>query len=253
MKLSLSPIAMQDVQNEKNVRIHLAAAYRILADLKMDDLTYTHLSARLPGSDAYFIYPFGLLFEEVTASNLLKVSLEGEVLEGKESQYNQTGYVIHGSIYKNRPDINAIFHLHTVAGIAVSSMDCGLLPISQFSFHFYNQIAYHAYDSLALENERQGEHLVHDLGQKKVMFLCNHGTLTCGTTIHEAHLYMHFLEQACRVQCAALAGNQKMTLPPHKVCKQAAQDLRDFEPDFGIRDWTALLRKLDRIDPTYKE
>jgi len=246
-------LTIQDVNNEKNLRIHLAAAYRILADLKMDDLTYTHLSARLPGSDVYFIYPFGLLFEEVTASNLLKVSLEGEVLEGSESQYNQTGYVIHGSIYKNRPDINAIFHLHTVAGIAVSAMDCGLLPLSQFSLHFYNQLAYHAYDSLALENQRQGENLVHDLGQKKAMFLANHGTLTCGATIHEAYLYMHFLEQACRVQCAALAGNQQVTLPPHKVCEQAARDVRDFEPDFGIRDWTALLRRLDRIDSTYKD
>lgn len=250
---AFSAAPTQDINSERNLRIQLAAAYRLLADAKMDDLTYTHLSARLPGSDEYFIYPFGLLFEEATASNLLKVSLKGEILEGKESQYNQTGYVIHGSIYKNRPDINAVFHLHTVAGIAVSSMDCGLLPLSQFSFHFYNQIAYHAYDSLALENKRQGENLAQDLGNKKAMFLCNHGTLTCGATIHEAYLYMHFLEQACRVQCAALAGNQKVILPPHKVCEQAAQDVREFEPNFGIRDWTALLRKLDRIDPTYRD
>lgn len=253
MKSAFSPMAIQDVNREKDVRIQLAAAYRILADLKMDDLTYTHLSARLPGSDAYFIYPFGLLFEEVTASNLLKVSLEGDVLEGKESQYNKTGYVIHGSIYKNRPDINAIFHLHTTAGIAVSVMDCGLLPLSQFSFHFYNQIAYHTYDSLALENQRQGENLVRDLGQRKAMMLCNHGTITCGTTIHEAFLYTHFLEQACKVQCAALASHQKMILPPHEVCEQAARDVRNFEPNFGIRDWTALLKKLDRIDPSYKD
>jgi len=253
MKTAIAPIAIQIRNNEKNLRIQLAAAYRILADLKMDDLTYTHLSARLPGSDTYFIYPFGLLFEEVTASNLLKVSLEGEVLEGSESQYNQTGYVIHGSIYKNRPDINAVFHLHTVAGIAVSAMDCGLLPLSQFSFHFYNQIAYHAYDSLALDNERQGEKLAHDLGQKKAMLLRNHGTLTCGATVHEAYLYMHFLEQACRVQCATLPSHQQIIMPPHKVCEQAARDVRNFEPDFGIRDWTALLRKLDRSDPSYKD
>lgn len=253
MKSVVSSTLTQDAKEEKNLRIQLAAAYRLLADLKMDDLTYTHLSARLPGTDAYFIYPFGLLFEEVTASNLLKVSLEGEILEGQESQYNQTGYIIHGSIYKNRPDINAIFHLHTVAGIAVSAMDCGLLPISQFSLHFYNRIAYHTYDSLALDNERQGENLAHDLGQNKSMFLRNHGTLTCGTTIHEAYLYMHFLEQSCRVQCAALASNQKIILPSHKICEQAALDVRHFEPDFGIRDWTALLRKLDRTDPTYKD
>jgi ribulose-5-phosphate 4-epimerase/fuculose-1-phosphate aldolase len=253
MKHAFSPTSIQDIMNEKTVRIQLAAAYRLLANQKMDDLTYTHLSARIPRSDTYFIYPFGMLFEEVTASNLLKVSLKGEVLEGAESQYNQTGYVIHGSIYKNRPDINAVFHLHTVAGIAVSAMDCGLLPLSQFSFHFYNRVAYHAYDSLALENQRQGENLAQDLGSMKAMFLRNHGTLTCGSTIHEAYLYMHFLEQACRVQCAALGANQKITLPPHEVCEEAAQDLRDFEPDFGIRDWTALLRRLDQTDPTYKE
>lgn len=248
---SLSPVIER--AHEREVRMNLAAAYRILAQLDMDDLTYTHLSARLPGSDSYFIYPFGLLFEEVTASSLLKVSLEGKVLEGTESQYNQTGYVIHGNIYKSRPDVNAIFHLHTVAGVAVSAMECGLLPLSQFSFHFFNRLAYHTYDSLALDDHRQGTNLTKDLGQKKAMILRNHGTLTCGSTVHEAFLYMYFLDQACKVQCAALAGGQKIIVPPHKVCEQAAQDVRNFEPDFGIRDWTALLRKLNRTDPTYMD
>lgn len=248
---SLFPVTEQ--VDEREVRIRLAAAYRILAQLQMDDLTYTHLSARLPRSDSYFIYPFGLLFEEVTASSLLKVSLDGEVLEGKESQYNQTGYVIHGSIYKNRPDINAIFHLHTVAGVAVSALDCGLLPLSQFSFHFFNRLAYHAYDSLALDGQEQGANLAKDLGKKKAMILRNHGTLTCGTTVHEAFLYMHFLEQACKVQCAALAGGQKIITPSPSVCERAARDVRDFEPNFGIRDWTALVRKLDRTDRSYRD
>lgn len=237
-------IPFQDAKDEHAIRTNLAAAYQILADQKMDDLTYTHLSARLPGADHYFIYPFGLLFEEVRASNLLKVSLDGEILEGSESQYNQTGYVIHGSIYKKRPDINAVFHLHTVAGITVSVMECGLLPISQFSMHFYNRIAYHEYDSLALDYRRQGDKLAEDLGKHKAMLLQNHGTLTCGETIHEAYLYMHFLEQSCRVQYATLAAGQKIVFPPHEVCEKAAQDLRNFEPDFGIRDWRALTRKL---------
>lgn len=253
MIAALAPHAREDIHQEKSLRIQLAAAYRLLADQKMDDLTYTHLSARLPDADSYFIYPFGLLFEEVTASNLLKVSLEGDVLEGSESQYNQTGYVIHGSIYKQRPDINAVFHLHTPAGIAVSAMESGLLPLSQFSMHFYNRLAYHAYDSLALDYKRQGEQLARDLGDKKAMLLVNHGTLTCGGTIHEAYLYMHFLEQSCRVQCAALAGSQQVILPPHKVCEQAAQDVRNFEEDFGIRDWNALLRRVERLDPSYRE
>jgi ribulose-5-phosphate 4-epimerase/fuculose-1-phosphate aldolase len=253
MEADVSPFLNDEHTSERLVRTQLAAAYRILAQFKMDDLTYTHLSARLPGSDTYFIYPFGLLFEEVTASNLLKVTLEGKILEGKESQYNQTGYVIHGNIYKNRPDVNAIFHLHTIAGVSVSTMECGLLPLSQFSFHFYERLAYHNYDSLTLENHRQGENLVKDLGLKKAMILRNHGTLTCGATIHEAFLYAYFLEQACKVQCASLSSGQKVVMPPKEVCEQAAQDVRDFEPDFGIRDWTALLRKLDRVDPGYGE
>lgn len=237
---------------EYEARIELAAAYRILAQLGMDDLTYTHLSTRLPGASEYFIYPFGLLFEEVTASSLLKVSLEGEVLEGSESQYNQTGYVIHGSIYKTRPDVNAIFHLHTTAGVAVSAMECGLLPLSQFSFHFYNRMAYHNYDSLALDYVRQGNQLAHDLGSHKALILRNHGTLTCGATVAESFLYTYFLEKACQVQCAALSSGHPVTLPSKEVCEKAAQDLRAFEPDFGNRDWTALLRKLNHTSPEYK-
>lgn len=251
---SVSPfLPLKQLADEAKVKTHLAAAYRILAHLKMDDLTYTHLSARIPGAEAYFIYPFGMLFEEVEATSLLKVTLRGEILEGKESQYNQTGYVIHGGIYEQRPEINAIFHLHTTAGVAVSAMDCGLLSMSQFSMHFYDRLAYHAYDSLALESTRQGLNLASDLGTKKAMILRNHGTLTCGETIHEAFLYAHFLEQACKVQCAALAGGQKIVIPCPEVCEQAAQDLRNFEPDFGIRDFTALLRKLNRSDSSYKD
>lgn len=252
MKSTVSPFSPQKKNLSDPLRVQLAAAYRILAMLRMDDLTYTHLSVRHPGDEVYYIYPFGLLFEEVTASSLLRVSLDGQVIEGSESDYNRTGYVIHGSIYKSRPDVNAIFHLHTTAGVAVSAMNCGLLPLSQFSLHFYNRMAYHAYDSLALTTQRQGANMIKDLGQKKALILQNHGTLTCGTTIHEAFLYAYFLEQACKVQCTALAGGQKVFVPHKKVCEQAAQDLRDFEPDFGIRDWSALLRKLERIDPSYK-
>lgn len=253
MKSVLPINSTVELTTDQYIRTQLAAAYRILAIYGMDDLTYTHLSARIPGADAYFIYPFGFLFEEVTASGLLKVSLDGEILEGQESEYNKTGYVIHGSIYKNRPELNAVFHLHTTSGVAVSSMNCGLLPLSQFSLHFYNRLAHHAYDSLALDNHRQGENLAQDLGQKKAMILQNHGTLTCGATVHEAFLYAYFLEQACKVQCAALAGGQKIIIPPKKVCEKAANDVREFESDFGMRDWTALLRKLDRTDPSYRD
>lgn len=175
---------------EQEIRASLALAYRIFAKLKMDDLTYTHLSARIPGKNEFFIFPFGMLFEEVTASSLLRVSLSGEILSGSEYQYNKTGYVIHGSIYDARPDINAIFHLHTTAGVAVSALKEGLVSMSQFSFHFHNKISYHNYNSLALDYKAQGKELVEDLGKNKTLILRNHGTLCCGETIQEAFYFI---------------------------------------------------------------
>ncbi|EER22040.1 MULTISPECIES: class II aldolase/adducin family protein [spotted fever group] len=131
-----------------DIKYNLAAAYRIMAYLSLDYHTYTHLSARPENADFYYIYPFGLRFEEVTTENLLKVSLDGKILEGEKYQYNKTGYFIHGSIYKARSDISAIFHYHTPAAIAVSALKCGLLPISQWALHFYDRISYHDYNSL---------------------------------------------------------------------------------------------------------
>jgi ribulose-5-phosphate 4-epimerase/fuculose-1-phosphate aldolase len=236
---------MQD-QTESHIREELACAYYAFAKLKMDDQTYTHLSARSPRKDSYYIYPLGLLFEEVTPENLLEVSFDGEILSGSEQSYNKTGYVIHGAIYRARPDLNAIFHLHTVAGVAVAAMDFGLLPISQFSYHFYNRIGYHEYDSLTLDMHQQGAKLVNDLGTHKAMMLCNHGTLTSGRSIHEAFFYASFLEKACQVQVAALAaGRDHMVIPNPTICEQAYRDLTDFEQDIGKRDFEALKRTIE--------
>lgn len=225
------------------VRSELATVYQLFAHLKMDDLTYTHLSARCPDKEAYFIYPMGSLFSEVTPEMLLTVSLEGEVLEGSEYQYNQTGYVIHSAVYKARKDVQAIFHLHTVAGVAVSAQASGLLPISQFSFHFYNRLSYHDYNALALDANQHGLALAQDLGQNYAMLLRNHGSLTCGKTIQEAFFYSYYLEQACKTQIAALAGGIELIIPSPEVCEQAAQDMRAFEPNLGQRDWLALKRR----------
>lgn len=230
---------------EQKIRQDLADAYQICAYLGLDDLTYTHLSARVPGADYYFIYPFGLLFEDVTADNLLKVSLQGELLEGKEYQYNQTGYVIHGSIYNKRPDINAIFHLHTVAGVAVSAQENGLLPLSQWALHFYGQISYHAYNSLALTRAEHEDNLLKDLAGNKVMFLKNHGTLTCGTTIQEAMFYTYHLEKACLAQCAI--GTSNAIAPSPEICQKAVSDLLGFEKDLGQRDWNAWQNRLAKM------
>lgn len=246
----LEKTALQETTSQKSslsestLREELGLAYQILSDLNMDDLTYTHLSARIPGADTFYIYPFGLLFSEVTPENLLTVNVAGEVLQGSELQYNQTGYNIHSAIYRARPDINAIFHLHTPATVAVSCMECGLLPLSQFAFHFYRRLSYHHYDSLVLDGARQGSQLVQDLGENKVLLLRNHGSLTCGTTIHEAFFYMYYLEQACKVQLAALATGKPLVFPSPEVCERAAVDMRNFEPNLGFRDWQALKRRL---------
>ena len=235
---------------EKQLRQNLAAAYRICAEFGMDDLTYTHISARI--EDVFFICPFGMLFSDITASALLKVSLEGKILSGKELQYNKTGYVIHSNIYKARADISAIFHLHTIAGVAVSAMKEGLLPISQFALHLYEQIAYYNYNSLELDMDNIG--LVNALGNKKTMILRNHGTITCGLTIHEAFFYTYHLEQACKVQCKALAaGKNNLLLPGHSICKKSNKDLLNFEQDLGYRDWQALIKMLDRKNINYKQ
>ncbi len=239
--------------SEQSIRENLAAAYRLIALFGLDDLTFSHLSARVPGKDVFFIQPFGLLFAEVTASSLLTVNFAGNVLEGKEYQYNQTGYVIHGSIYKHRDDLNAVFHLHTEDTIAISATPKGLLPISQWALHFYDRISYHNYNSLALLTDEHEARLVEDLGNNKVMFLRNHGTLICGATIHEAFIYTHHLERACRTQVRALAAENNLITPNQKTCKKAVNDLLSFETDIGKRDWNALIRMLQRNKTNYRE
>lgn len=227
------------------VKDALAKCYVILAKMGLDDRTYTHLSARIPGENAYYIYPLGMLFEEVTPDNLIKVDFEGNIIEGKESVFNATGYVIHSSVYKARPDVNAVFHLHTKSGVAVSCQSEGLLPISQFALHFYNRMSYHKYDALSLDVDRQGQNIVKDLGAtNKAMILQSHGTMTCGATVHEALFYMMFLEEACEVQIRALsAGRENLLIPPPDVCELAYQNMTSFEHgDIGRRDFEALCR-----------
>lgn len=223
------------------VRKNLALAYNIMAHLGLDDHTYTHLSSRSTEGDSFYIYPFGLRYEEVTPDCLMKVRFDGTVLEGEEYQYNKTGYVIHGALYQARPDLNHIFHTHTLHGVAVSAMEQGLMPISQWALHLYEGVAYHAYDSLAL-NENQGDRLIRDLGNKFAMLMRNHGALTCGRTIHEALFYAYHLEKACQAQCLALASGAKLVLPPKEVCEKSVHDLLTFEKDLGKRDWDAWVR-----------
>ena len=229
----------------KTLRANLTHAYHIIAHWGLDDSTYAHISARTD-ENHFLILPFGHLFEEVTPESLLLTNLQGEVISGLEYQYNQTGYAIHGSIYKERPDINAIFHLHTHASIAVASSPNGLLPISQWALHFYNQIAYEDYNSLILETKTQGKSLAKQLGNHKVMLQRNHGILTCGSTLHEALFYVHHLEQACKVQAYSIPPKEGWVLPDHDTCLKAREDLLNFETNLGKRDWDAYVRQLTR-------
>ena len=230
---------------DTEIKRKLALSYRIIAKFSMDDLTYTHLSARSSSGESFYIFPFGSLFSEVTPDSLLEVSLDGKVLQGREDQYNRTGYVIHCNLYRARQDINAIFHLHTIAGVAVSVMKFGLLPLSQFALHFYNLVSYHDYDSLALDHVQHGQKMVRDLDSNKVMILRNHGTITAGATIEEAMFYTRHLEKACRVQVEALrAGYENLIIPDAAICQQAVKDLLTFEKNLGYRDSAALTRGL---------
>jgi len=228
-------------------KIDLAYAYRILAYLGLDDHTYTHLSIRASDPSCFHIYPFGSRFEEVRADSLLTVSQTGDIVEGKEHSLNRTGYVIHGSLYQMRPDIQVIFHIHTPAIVAVSALKQGLLPLSQWALHFYGKVAYHDYASLALDTTK-GHVIAQDLEDKYTLLLRNHGSITCGRTIQEAMFYTYHLQKACETQCLALAMNQEMALPSPAVCEQAVHDLLSFEPDLGARDWAAWVQAVDRAN-----
>lgn len=223
----------------------LANAYKILAKLRWDDHTYTHLSVRSAEGDSFYIYPFGFLFHEVEPENLLKISLNGKVFEGVEYAYNETAYIIHGPVYKERSDINAIFHIHTPEIAAVSACEKGLLPLSQWALHFYNKMAYHNYNSLNLQDE-QSIQIVKDLQTKYVMLLRNHGSLTCGKTVQEAMFYTYHLQKSCETQCLALSMNQDLIFPPESICEQAVKDLLKFEKNLGMRDWQAWLRLIEK-------
>lgn len=228
-------------------RADLTIAYQVLAYLGFDDLTYTHLSARDPNDhNAYYIYPFGLMFEEVKPELLMKVSLEGTVLEGTEHVYNKTGYILHGGIYQKRPDIQAIFHLHTPEILAVSALEEGLLPISQWALHFYNKMSYHEYGSLALEEDAHGSKMAEDLGSNYVMLLRNHGMVACGRTIQEAMFYTYHLQKACETQCLILSSGKPYITPPKQICEKAVHDLLSFEKNLGERDWQAWKRLILR-------
>ncbi len=249
----MTDIQSQVSKEEWQARVDLAACYRMVAHYGWDDLVFTHISARVPGPEHHFlINPYGMLFEEVTASSLVKVDLEGNKVMASEFDINPAGFVIHSAVHEARDDAQCVMHLHTTEGVAISVLEDGLLPYSQQSLFALSSISYHSYEGVAL-NPEEKVRLVADLGQSNFMILRNHGLLTCASTIADAFLFMFLLQRACEIQLKAQATNQKLISIPQPILDgiraQAAQVTKSAG---GQLAWPGILRKLDRMSPDYK-
>ncbi|ACO78354.1 aldolase II superfamily protein [Azotobacter vinelandii CA] len=239
------------------VRVKLAAAYQLAALYGWTDHIYTHFSVRVPGAEEHFlINPFGLLFDEVTASTLVKIDIDGTIIDDPLGLgINQAGYVIHSAIHRARPDLKAVLHTHTRHGAAVSAQKEGLLPLSQHALAYYGRVAYHTYEGVVLDLDEQ-ERLIANLGERNVLILRNHGLLAGGVSVEHAFRLLHGLENACAIQIAAQAGgNDGLLFAPQaaidKVRRQATV-FADGEHPGITRHWSAAIRQLERRGSDYK-
>jgi ribulose-5-phosphate 4-epimerase/fuculose-1-phosphate aldolase len=249
----ISTIRDQVSAEEWQVRVDLAAAYRLVALYGWDDLIFTHISSRVPGAEHHFLLnPYGMMFEEVTASSLVKIDLAGNKVSESPYFVNPAGFTIHSAVHEARADALCVMHLHTPNGIAVSAQKDGLLPISQQAMLALASLAYHNYEGLAL-NEAEKPRLVADLADKNHMILRNHGLLTVGRTAAEAFLAMFLLERACEIQILAQAGGELVRIPDPVLRLVEAQVKAVTVGQGAALTWPGLLRKLDRIDPSYRE
>jgi ribulose-5-phosphate 4-epimerase/fuculose-1-phosphate aldolase len=239
-------------EEEWAVRVDLAAAYRLVAHFGWDDLIFTHLSARVPGSDDQFlINPYGMLFSEITASSLLKIDREGNLVEPSPYLANAAGFTIHSAVHSARHDAHCVMHLHTVAGVAVSAHEAGLLPINQTAMILNGEIAYHDYEGIAF-NLDERPRLIADLGEKSVMILRNHGTLALGSSVAGTFLTMYFLERACAMQVATLAGGAALHYPSAEAQETVRRQARATRGMVDRLAWDPLIRLLDRTDASYR-
>jgi ribulose-5-phosphate 4-epimerase/fuculose-1-phosphate aldolase len=252
--LAAGPLKQRVGSEEWETRVNLAACYRLAAHFRMTDMIYTHISARVPGAGHHFlINAFGQMWDEISASTLVKVTLDGEIVDDPGGYgINRAGFVIHSAVHRARADVECVMHTHTAAGIAVAAQEQGLLPISQHAMRFHDNLAYHDYEGLALELDEQ-KRLVADLGAHKAMILRNHGLLTCGTSIPETFDYMYYLERACQTQINALAGGAKLRIPAPAVAEKTAAQFKALPYKPKRPEWKALLRMLDRMDPSYQD
>ncbi|HWD26025.1 MAG TPA: class II aldolase/adducin family protein [Rhizomicrobium sp.] len=247
------PLQGKVSDEEWAVREDLAATYRLVAMHGWDDMIFTHISARVPGPEHHFlINPYGLLFDEITASSLVKIDVEGNKIVESPFPVNAAGFTIHSALHMHREDAGCVIHLHTTDGVAVSAQKDGLLPLDQHAMMIAGELAYHDYEGVALDLDER-DRLVHDIGDKNAMMLRNHGTLALGKSCADAFMRMFWLERACSMQVRALAGGVTPNWPNQGVPEKAAmQGQAAFNGMVGALAWPALRRKCDRVDPSYK-
>ena len=254
-QLNKIPTLKDKVGDEEwDARVNLACAYRVVAYFGWTHVIANHISLRVPGEEEHFLLnPYGLMFDEVTASSLVKIDLDGNKILESDFSINQAGFVIHSAIHGSRKDITCAIHTHTEAGMAVASQKKGLLPLNMSAIRFYDRIAYHDYEGVTLDiNER--ERIVNDLGEHYAMILRNHGLLTLGRNLGEAFYLMYNLEKACRAQLAAMASGSELEIPPEAVLQKSAE--QSWYPNNNMSNqhpaWPALMRKMDRLDASYR-
>ncbi len=243
---------------EWQARVDLAACYRLVEFYGMADMMANHISVRVPDEEnAFLINPYGMMYEEITASSLIKVDHDGRILSkpdfgSLDYGINKAGYVIHSAIHHARPEVACVIHTHSWASMAVSALDCGLLPLTQTSMRFL-KVKYHEYQGVVLDTAEQAS-LLEDLGSGEALILRNHGALTVGNTVGEAFNWMHRIELSCRAQLAAMACGTKLRQVPADVLEAT---WNNYQPGtrrpFGVMEWPALLRKLDRMDPGFRD
>jgi ribulose-5-phosphate 4-epimerase/fuculose-1-phosphate aldolase len=255
MTTHVRPEAFKD--QTRQTRIDLAAAYRLIHRFGLDDSIYTHISVRLPDRhDRFLINPYGMRFEEVTASNLVSVDIDGNIVDDPLGLgINPAGFTIHSAIHAARPDVMCVLHTHTVAGVAVSSQKQGLLPLNQWSAQFTDRLAYHDFEGIALDLDERAR-LVADLGDKFVLILRNHGMLTCGRSVGEAFKLMYNLERSCRAQLAIQAAGAEISLVSADVARKTAEQFATFYDSIEVggqpdSEWAAFKRMLERTDPDF--
>ena len=238
---------------ERNVRVDLAALYRLFVKYGWTDLIYTHISARVPDADdQYLINPYGLFFDEINASSLIKADWDGNVIDPPGGEYNHAGHLIHTAVLKARPEINFVLHTHSRAGTAVSAMECGLLPLSQHSNLIMGAVAYHDYAQVT-SDEEECERLGRDLGDNYVMILRNHGLLACGRTAAEAFHFLYYAEMSCKIQVDVLASGKDYIVPDQDALDSLAKYGSPAAKVQGERAWPGLLRGLDLADPSFRD